>query len=360
MAILLLALLVMVSCGEKKKSPPEKKPVRVEVTRVLSQTLPIYLEAIGHFTPYNTVEIKAQVEGVLEELHFIEGQKVAENDKLFTIDPRPYEAKKLKVLAEMKENIANLKFAEEKVERYANLVDQNYVSKLNYDEYVTNAEVLSAAILKNEAELALADINLNYCFIHSPIPGYTSKRLVDRGNLIVNDGKAMITINQISPLFIDFSVSERDFFRILKYQKEGALKVEARVSGYEDGSFMGELTLIDNHINQKTGMIPLRAILPNSNEVLWPGQFVKARMLLFEKQDALLVPQDAVNIGPKGRYVWVVGKDLRVHMAYITTGEELDGQIEILHGVEAGQTIVRNGQLTLRTDDEVTIVNHDF
>ncbi|MCH9613123.1 MAG: Multidrug resistance protein MdtA [Chlamydiia bacterium] len=357
--LLLVPLFLAVGCSKKTPDAPKKKPTRVEVAKTRVAKIPILLEAVGHYTPFNTVEIKAQVEGVLEVLHFTEGQKVTEGAPLFTIDPRPFEAKKLQAEAALLENQANLAFAIDKASRYSHLVNENYVSQVNYDEYTTNVEVYNAAVMKNRAEIDLAQINLDYCFIQSPITGFTSKRLVDRGNLIVNDGKPMLTVNQISPIFVDFSLPEKDFFKVLRRQKSRPLKIYTIVPGYEDRPFVGELQMIDNHIKQSTGMIPLRGILPNSDELLWPGQFVRVQVLLDEIPNAVMVPQVAINLGPKGKYVWVVDRQKTVEMRQVETGEELGKEVQIIEGLKEGELVVKNGQLTLRPNDHVKIVAED-
>lgn len=346
--ILILALCV----GCTKKPPTKQLPSpKVKVTPVLKKDINLYLDGIGHVRAYNTAAIKSQVEGVLLGVHYDQGQEVAEGELLLTIDPRPYQAKLDRANAELQETIANLRFAKDRMDRYEPLVGNNYVSQLNYDEYVSKVNFYDANVLQNEAEIATAKINLSYCYVRAPFTGRVGKRLVDEGNLIANDGTAMITMTQTKPIYIDFALSERDFYKIKEGQAVEVVVPEKK--GHVDAS----LIVVDNKVNPNTGMIGLRAVTPNKNEELWPGQFIRAKLKIGEVKGALLVPTEAIVAGQQnGRYVYVLAEGNTVTYRRVHLGEKIGEMYQILKGIEEHDQIVTSGQINLKPNDKVQVI----
>lgn len=349
--LLIIALLVFsVSCT-KKTTKGSVPPPKVKVAKVVKKDIGLYLDGIGHVRAYNTASIKAQVEGVLLGVHYEQGQEAQEGDLLLTIDPRPYQAALDQAQATLQETIANLSFAKDRADRYQPLVGNNYVSQLNFDEYVSKVAYYNANALVNEAEIETAKINLSYCYVRAPFTGRVGKRLIDEGNLIANDGSALITMTQTKPIYIDFSLSERDFYKIKEGQTVEVIVPEKK------GSVDAKLIVIDNMINQNTGMVGLRAVSPNENEELWPGQFIRARLKYGEAKNALLIPTDAILAGQNnGRFVYVMSENNTVVYRRVELGEKMGEMYQVLKGIEEHDEVVTNGQINLKPHDKVQVI----
>lgn len=353
--LLFLLGLVCSGCFSKQKAP-ERKPPKVEVAEILQAAIPISLEAIGHVRAYNFAQIKAQVEGRLMHIHYEQGSDVKEGDLLVTIDPRIYEAKVQEAEGILFESRASLKFAEEKVARFSQLVMDDYVSKLSFDEYVTQREALLASIKKNEGILKEAKVNLDYCFIRAPFSGRVGKKLIDEGNLIENGGESLVTLHQIAPIYVDFSLPEKYFSTVLEKQKEGRLKVKIHLAGSKQIQETGELIVIDNSVDPKTGMIGLRAIFENKKNELWPGEFAKIKLIIDEKENALLVPEAAFNLSQKGYYIYKLQADNTVEKIFVERGQNLGGIYEIIGSIKKGDQVVVSGQYNISDASFVDVV----
>jgi len=255
-----------------------------------------------------------------------------------------------------------LRFAEEKVMRYTKLVKDDYVSKLDYDQYVTSVEALLASIKKNEGALDDAKVNLSYCYIKAPFQGRVGKRLIDKGNLIANDGATLMTLDQMQPIYVDFSLPEKQLTRILLKQAKGDLKICVRIPEVNPVEEEGELVVIDNRVDPATGMIPLRAQFLNKQGLLWPGQFAKVRLILEEKSHAKLIPEEGVNIGQKGYFALVIDENQKVSVRSIILGETIAGICEIKQGLKKGEIVITQGQINTKIGDQVEIVsvNKDY
>jgi|JI9StandDraft_1071089.scaffolds.fasta_scaffold33945_2 multidrug efflux system membrane fusion protein len=354
---LLLLCLLTVSC--EKKTPPRERPLPlVKVETVISETIPITLESIGHVRPYYLAEIKAQVEGVLLETPFKQGDFVEEDDVLFVIDPSVYLAKRDQALADRERYEAQIIYAQEKVERYHALLKDSFVSTLDFIQYATELKTTLADLHRSEATLKLAETYLEYCTVKAPFSGRVGQRLVDKGNLIVNDGKTLLVLNKIDPIYIDFSIPEREFLKLQKYQRQTAngLTIKTFFPDYPDYPFTAKLIVIDNMINKETGMIPLRAEIHNKEELFWPGQFVRIKVVLFEEKNALMIPSSAVNIGQKGIYAFVVRKDNIAEYRALELGETLPNDtVQVLKGVAKDERVITRGQINVVPNQRVTI-----
>lgn len=347
---LLIALLALnFGCAKKKKKT--RPPPRVKVTQVMKKDIPLLLEGIGHVTAFNIADIKAQVEGRLMRVHYPQGHEVDEGDLLLTIDPRPFEAALAKSEAVLAENIANFEFAKDQVTRYGPLVDKNYVSQINYDEYVRNKKFYEATILANEADILTAKINLDYCYIKAPFKGRIGKKLIDEGNLIVNDGSTLLTMTQTKPIYIDFSLPEREISLLAEGQE-----ITIEIPGQEKNPIKANLLVIDNVVNQGTGMINLRAVTPNEDEKLWPGQFVRSNLIAKTIKNALMVPHKAVNSGINGKFVYTVGADGVASKRAVALGEQLGEMIRVTKGLTDDDKVITVGQLNVLPGKKVQVV----
>jgi multidrug efflux system membrane fusion protein len=345
--------------GCEKKTIPKAYVARVEVEKVITQTIPIGLKAIGHCTAFNSAEIKAQVEGVLEKIHFNEGDQVEEGQLLITIDPRPYAAELDKAVAIRAENLAALLYSAEVVSRYETLLKNDYVSVLDFENYVKELAQNEALVMQNDADIRLAEINLGYCFIKAPYSGIAGKKLVDEGNLITNNGTSVVVINQVNPIFIDFFLPERDFSGIMKYrQGNNPLKVDISVPG-EAKLREARLILVDNTINGQTGMVPLRAQIDNEDDFFWPGQYVESTLILKQEENALLVPSKAITSGSKGRYVYVIGEDGKALYKAVKEFDIYGEYTHVIADLNPGDTVVTRGQINVTPGVMCEIITKD-
>ncbi len=340
---------VLCLAGCEKAPPPPPAPHAVTATTPLVRDVPVYIDYIGHMVAKTSVTVMAQVSGEMIGQYFVEGQEVKKGDLLLVIDPRPYEAALVKAEATLAQTFATLQYDKETTFRYGPLVQQDFISQLNYDQYVTNVLVDEAVIGQNRADLETAKINLGYCYIDAPMNCITGKLQVKPGNYVdANSGTDLVLLNQIQPILVDFYVPETDLFTIQQQQKKGMLKLIIYPDPTHKYAFEGELTLIDNQVGTSTGAVLMEGTLSNSEKVLWPGHFVDVRMILEEQKGALLLPAEAVMNGQNGPYVFVVKPDSTIELRNVKVGQPYDNKyVSIQSGISAGEQIVTQGQLNL-------------
>lgn len=373
---LLAALSFLTACspdasGKPVVQDPGRRPaVPVTVTTVGQKTVPLQLHAIGYVQTYATVAIKAQVGGELQRVHFKEGQEVQKGDRLFTIDPRPFEAELKQAEANLAKDQAQLANARQEVRRYAELVKKEYVARQQYDQVRTTATALAAVVHADQAAVDNAKLQLSYCFIRSPIDGRTGNLLVHQGNIVkANDttplgpgpsGSAtvsvpLVTINQLSPIYVAFAVPEQHLPEIRKYMAAGKLQVEAVIPHDEEHPVRGELTFIDNAVDPTTGTIQLKATFPNHDKALWPEQFVNVVLTLAVQANAVVVPSQAVQTGQTGPYVFIVQPDLTVEARPLVVDRDVGADTVVKEGLQPGEQVVTDGQLRLSPGAKVEI-----
>jgi len=323
-------------------------PVPVTVDVVTRKDVPIVISEIGSVEPYSTIAVKAQVGGELLEVRFREGQDVRKSDVLFRIDPRPYEAALKAARAQLEKDTVQLKTARADVERYKDLVKKDYVTQEEFDRISTNASALEAAVGADQAVVENATVQLEYCTIRSSIDGRTGKLMVNQGNIVkANADTPMVIINQIDPIYVSFSVPERDLPEIKARRTAGRLEVRATIPDSGTPQLTGWLSFIDNTVNITTGSVLLKATYPNHVRILWPGQFVTASLQVSVKPNALLVPTQAIQTGQQGPYVYVVKPDLTVESRAVVPGGVYEQETIVEKGVETGERVVKDGQIRL-------------
>ncbi|HKU69610.1 MAG TPA: efflux RND transporter periplasmic adaptor subunit [Burkholderiales bacterium] len=358
-ALLLLAVQVG-ACGQKSSGAADKKSaggpaIPVVVAPVIGKTVPLRVEAIGNVEPYKTVAIKSRVDGQIVKVFFTDGQEVKEGQPLFQLDPRPFQASLQQAEANLLRDKAQLDRARTQQERYQDLLHKNFVSPDAYAQFVTNADTAAASVRASQAAVENARLQLEYATIRAPISGRTGKITIQLGNLVkANDTVSLVIINQVAPVYLSFAVPEQYLGPIRKYMSEGKLPVEARVQGIE-ATATGELAFIENTVDVGTGTVKLRAVFPNKDNVLWPGQFVTASVTLREQHDALVVPSQAVQTGPKGSFVFVVKPDLAAEVRDVAVERVEGSQSIIAKGLAAGERVVINGQSRLIAGSKVSI-----
>jgi multidrug efflux system membrane fusion protein len=333
-----------------------REVVPVLAATAVQKTIPVQLKAVGNAEAYATVSIKSQVTGVLQQAHFKEGQDVKKGQLLFTIDPRPLESALKQAEATLARDSAQLQNAREQARRYADLVEKQYVSREQYDQIRTNADALESTVAADKAAIDNAKVQLSYCYIYSPVTGRAGSLLINEGNLIrLNDGAPLVVINQVNPIYVTFSIPEQDLTELKRYNVAGTLKVDASFPSEEGRPERGNLEFVDNMVDRATGTIKLKAVFPNTNRRLWPGQFVNIVLTLTTQADAVVVPSEAIQVGPDGQQVFVIKADKRVEVRSVTIGQTNNGEVIIAKGLAAGEQVVKEGQFLLGPDSRVEI-----
>lgn len=358
--------LVLFGCSENASGRPKQSDARkravvpVSVASAVEKTVPIQIRTIGNVRAYATVAVRSRVEGELIGVHFKEGEEVKAGQLLFTVDPRPFEAQLKAAEANLARNRAQLQAAQKQAERYGAVVKKGYVSEDQHDQIASNAAALEAAVRASEAAVETARLELKYCSIHSPVNGIAGQLKIHQGNLIkANDSEnPLVTINQIRPVYVVFSVPEQNLPELRKYLARGNLDVVAVVPGKEDTPVYGKLSFIDNSIDQATGTILLRATFANSDQFLWPGQFVEV-VLTLDKQTGVVVPAQAIQTGQNVRYVFVVREDSTVEYRPVILARTVGEDAVVQSGLLPGEVVVIDGQLRLAQGSQVKIVKND-
>ncbi len=350
-------LFLLASCSAKAEKEKISRAAPVSVSFAATKNVPVVIHAIGTAGSFRTVSVRAQITGEIIGIAFKQGQDVSRGDLLFTIDPRPYQAALEGALAAIARDRATLKNAESDVRRYGELVKKDYVTSQQYDQAVANGEALKATVAADEAAIKTARLNLGYCTVRAPVSGRTGDLLIQKGNVIKANDQAVVTINQIKPIYVSFSVPEEHLPDIRRYAAGNSLHVEAAFPGQGGEAYQGQLTFINNTVDESTGTILLKATFQNRDKAFWPGQFVNVTLRLATSKDAVVVPSQAVQRGQKGDYLFVVKPDMTVEMRSIETGQQLDGETVIRKGVAAGAKVVTDGQLRLFPGARVEIAD---
>lgn len=352
---LFLVPFVVKGCGGKQKAQG-MPPRPVETAVAVKKDVPMYVDSFGTLRALNSVDIKAQVTGKIKEVNFEEGRKVKAGDLLFTIDPAEYKAEVDKAEASLAADTSDLKLKKDTYDRNSNLVKKNLISLQDLEKCQTELDAAKAQMSLDKASAELAEINLEYCYIRSPIDGITGKRQVDMGNIVsANTGATLVTVNTVDELYIDFTLPERDLSRVREPMATGRLKIRVMLDGAEKKPHYGELHLVDNKVNDETGTFSLRGVIKNADETLWPGQFVRVRLILGTEKDAVLVPYKAVQLGKKGYYTFVITEENKAVLRGVKPGARSDDDIVIDNGISAGETVVTTGQMGLAPG--VTVVD---
>ncbi|HTQ23175.1 MAG TPA: efflux RND transporter periplasmic adaptor subunit [Candidatus Binataceae bacterium] len=326
-------------------------PVPVLIAQAMLKTVPVQLHAIGTVEAYSTVSVRSQVDGKIAEAHFHEGQDVKKGDLLVTIDPRPFQAALRQAEANLARDRAQMAQAANDEKRFAYLLEQGVGSREQSDQAHATAQALRATVMADEAAVQTAKINLDYTEIRSPIDGRTGNLMLHPGNLVkANDATgAIVTINQIKPIYVDFNVPEKDLDEVRRDMNGHQLAVLARPRSreLEPAPENGTLSFIDNTVNATTGTFELKGLFANAEERLWPGQYVDVTLTLSELPDTILVPSQAVQTSQDGSFVFVVERDMSAKARPVIVGDSLDGKTVIKSGLKAGETVVTDGQLRL-------------
>jgi len=354
---LTIAVAVLLS-GACRKDPPssfQRPPAPVSVAAATVQDVPVTLDEVGKCVAREVVSVQPQVGGRIAEIHFADGADLKKGDPLFTIDPEPYRAAVASAEANLARARAVLELARAELARYANLLATQIASQADYDAKKSAVDVADADVKQNEAALATARINLQYCSISSPIDGRAGHRLVDRGNVVAANGGPLLVIERLDPIYVDFTITEHDLTDVQRRMAGKSLDVEVRLPDRPAQPLTGQVTFLDNAVQEATGTVTLRATVPNRQHVLWPGRFVKVKLILATLRDAVVVPAAAPQLSAKGPFVYVVKEDDTAELRPVTPGQRQGDLLVIEQGVKQGERVVVNGQLGVTPGGKVRI-----
>ncbi len=352
---------LLTACSGKSSQAietPAKRSVEavpVLVGSVAQRAMSLRIEGIGNVEVLASVAIKSRVDGQITKMLFADGDEVAKGQMLFQIDSRPYVAELKQAQAAMQKDQAQLQHARSQERRYQDLLNKNFVSKESYAQIKLTADSATATVRADEAAIENAKLRLEYAGIRAPIAGQTGKIFVQEGNLVkANDTNALVVINQLNPIYVNFSVPEQHLTDVRKAMAADTLVVQAQ---QPDGTGIasGKLTFVDNSVDTTTATIKLKATFDNKDKALWPGQFVKVALILGEQKNAVVVASRAVLTGPKGQYVFVVGAQQTVDTRNIEV-DRVDGADTVVRkGLAGGETVVIDGQSRLLPGSKISV-----
>ncbi len=343
---LMLLLSVIAGCTAKGPKQSERAAtVPVVVATAALKNVPVEVRAIGAVETQWTVGVKSMVAGELTKVYFQEGQDVKKGELLFTIDKRPFEAELAQAEATLARDIAQAANARSQALRYQNLLKDGVVAKEQTEQMQTSSDALEAAVRADRAAAENARVQLQYCSIYAPISGRTGNLMVHGGNVVKANDVALVTINQISPIYASFAVPEQFLPEIKKHMARGKLRVEAGPPGQPPSA--GTLSFVDNAVDAATGTIKLKGLFANAERRLWPGQFVNVVLTLATQAGAVVVPSQAVQTGQQGQYVYVVKSDMTAEPRSVVLDRIVESEAVIQKGVQPGEVVVTDGHLRL-------------
>jgi membrane fusion protein, multidrug efflux system len=358
-ALLIAVGLFAVSCNRSSvqaENAGALPPPLVTVVTASAKDVPRYLDEIGRNVAFESVTVTPQVAGPITERHFQDGENLKKGQLLFVIDPRPYKAQLDAAQASLQQSTAALDLAKIQFERDQELVGTRAISKQDYDTKKNTVDVVQAQIESAKAAIETAQINLDYCYIHSPIDGRAGARLVDVGNVVQANTTALLSIQRLDPIYATFTITERDLPDVQKDMTHGMLNALVRLpSDAEGAARLSKVEFLDNAVQNTTGTVNLRATVSNADHHFWPGQFVQVKLVLATEKAAVLIPYQATQLSQKGPYVYVIKSDDSAELRPIELGQRQGSDVVITNGLAAGERVVLAGQLMVRPGGKVHI-----
>jgi multidrug efflux system membrane fusion protein len=358
--VLPLFVLQMTASGCNRANPQaagsQMPPPLVSVAKAQAQDVPVYLDEIGKSYAFESVTVTPQVGGRITERQFQDGADLAKGQLLFVIDPRPYQAQLDSAKGALAQAKAALELAKVEFARSSELFNSKVTAKQDYDTKRSTVEADQAQVESAEGALETAQLNLEYCYIHSPIEGRAGARLVDVGNVVQSNTTALLLIQRLDPIYADFTITERDLPNVQKEMTRGTLKTFVRLpSDPDEHARGGKLTFLDNTVQNGTGTVVLRATISNPDHHFWPGQFVNVRLVLATQKGAVLIPNQATQISQNGPFVYVVKSDNTADLRLVTLGQRQGDNIVVSQGVAPGENVIVAGQMTVAPNSEVRV-----
>ena len=360
LAVIGLILSAALGCGRGtvQAAPPAMPPALVTVVKASAQDVPQYLDEIGKNAAFESVTVTPQVGGRVVERHFRDGDQLHKGQLLFVIDPRPFKAEVDSAQASLAQAKAALDYDLIQFARYGEVVGTRAVSKSDYDTKKNAVDVDWAKVDAAQASLTTAKLNLEYCYIHSPIEGRAGARLVDVGNVVQANSTPLLSIQRIDPIYASFTVTERDLPQVQQGLSGGTLKAAVRLpSDPEAAARGGRVEFLDNSVQSGSGTVTLRATVRNSDHHFWPGQFVNVRLVLATEKAAVLIPSQATQISQQGPFVYVLRSDDTAEPRPVKLGQRQGDQVVVMEGVSANERVVLTGQMLVRPGSKVRVDN---
>ncbi len=337
--------------AKKRQGMP---PAPVTTQAISRKTVTLKLDAIGTVEAYSTVTVKSRIDGQILKAGFRQGQMVRRGELLFDLDPKPFQAQLDQAQAVLARDQAQFENARLQTRRDADLVQKGFIAQAKYDTDKATADALGASVDADQAAVQLARLQLGYTRIRSPIDGLAGSILIYPGNLVKNNDTTLVVINQVQPIYVTFSVPQENLPQIQHELASGTVNVEARPAGDAAKPIVGHLSFVNNAVDATTGTIQLKATFANDGRSMTPGQFVNVALALKQLPNALVVPTQAIQRGPKGSYVYVVKPDKTVEVRYVTAQASAGGDTVIDGGLQPGEEVVTDGQLRLYPGARVT------
>ena len=357
--VLLPLLATSVSCNRgnvRADSPAILPPPLVTVVNATTQDVPRYLDEIGRNAAFESVNVTPQVAGRITERHFQDGDSLRRGQLLFVIDPSPFKAQLDSAKANLAQAEAALELAKVQFARDEELVGTRAISRQDYDTKKSTVDVSAAQVEAAKAAIETAQINLDYCYIHSPIDGRAGARLVDVGNVVQSNTTPLLSIQRLDPIYANFTITEADLPQVQKEMQQGMLKALVRLPGdAENNARLGKVEFLDNAVQNSTGTVNLRATLSNPDRHFWPGQFVNVKLVLATQKSAVLVPSQATQISQKGPFVYVIKADDTAELRPVTLGQRQASDVVITSGLSAGERVVLAGHLLVQPGGKVHV-----
>lgn len=349
--------------GEKAKGKGSKGgrggPLTVKAVRAVTKPMPVLIEAVGTVEAEQSVQVRAQVSGVLQSVAFREGDKVKAGQLLFQIDPRTFQAQYNQAVAALARDKAQLENARAQQQRLEPLLKREFITRQEYDVAVTSAKSLEATVQAGQAQVEQARIQLDYARIVAPISGRTGQLSFKPGNLVQASGGGvpLVTINSTDPVLVGFSIPERQLEDVRRYQGGKDMRIEILPDRAGSPVTAGKLIFVDNTVTPQTGTVLLKTRVDNSKEAIWPGQFVNVRVVLTVEPEAVVVPEVAVQPGQDGPFVYLIGEDDKVEVRPVKVSRQLGGDVVIAAGVKSGDHVITEIPQALRPGATVRIAD---
>ena len=386
MFIVFILILLLAGCSSEKAAAvaQQQAPAApVLVSKAMLKSVPIEIQSVGNAEAYSSISVKSQIGGELTVVDFKEGTNVKKGDRLFVIDPRPYESQVAQAEAALAKDKAQLQaaqanlskemaqeeFAQAQAKRYSELLQKGLLAPDSAEQFNAQAKAASEAvradraaidsmqanIAADQAALDRAKLQLEYCTIRSPIDGRTGQLMVKQGNVVKANDVELVTINQLHPIYVTFTVPEINLPLIKARMASGKVSVVVYLQGQDEAVETGTLTFVENIVDSATGTIRLKALFDNRADKLWPGQFGRVVVRLNDSSNSIVVPVTAVQTRQDGKFVFVVKPDMTVEARPVVPGRTIERDVVIEKGLSEGESVVTTGQLRLVPGSRVQI-----
>ncbi len=353
--LIISACFLLVSCGNNTSEvKKEKSSIPIIAVHPTTKDISNYVESIGTFYPSTRIEIHSQVSGMIDEIFVKEGDWVEKDAVLMKVDSRIYEIKIREAKAQIQMDRTELEAAHKKIERFRELAKRDLVAQTEWDEILTHADKAQAVLNLSEARLDMIKLELENCTIHSPIAGRVGKIDVHVSSLVNAMSSPLVTISQLNPLKVEFTVTEQELHKIPLNHPE--IEIQAMCgSSFGKICARGKVTYLDSHFDSKTGQLLVRGTVPNPDLSFRPGQILKLKVSVSTDKDQLLVPQKAIRYNDEGTYVYLVDKENKVTKQQVVLGKELDNEVIVLDGIVSTDIVMTDGHLRAHPGSEVEV-----